>query len=130
MIHQNRTLVKLTNGWARNVRPQELTGLQFYSQRKSGEGENNFFLSRLHASIISSSRLSRGVLWSLCGQARSTNDWFLLFRELVLGLMNSLSSRVGCGAQGNLVLLFGGTTRASVGGFVVKQACFAFLSNH
>ena len=42
MIHQNRTLVKLTNGWARNVRPEKLVGLQFYNQRKSGEGENNF----------------------------------------------------------------------------------------
>ena len=90
MIHQNRTLVKLTNGWARNVRPQELIGLQFYSQRKSGEGENNFFLSRLYASIIIS-RLSRGVFLSLGGQAGPQMIVFYVFREH-LGIINLLSS--------------------------------------
>ena len=53
----------------------ELSGLQFYNQRKSGEGGKTsffFILSRHHASIISSSfRSGRGVFLSLYSQART-----------------------------------------------------------
>ena len=62
-----------------DVTPQELTGLQFYNQSKSGRGRRAFlsFLSRCHASIIRSSfRLGRRVFLSLCGQVRSTNCCF------------------------------------------------------
>ena len=36
--------MRLTSGQVRNATPQELTGLQFYNQRKSGEWEKNFFV--------------------------------------------------------------------------------------
>ena len=47
--------------------PQKLIGLQFYNQRKGGEGRRIlFFLSRYHVSIIrSSSRLGGRVFLSL-----------------------------------------------------------------
>ena len=38
-------LLRLTSGWARNAAYRELTGLQFYSQRKSEEGEKNFLVA-------------------------------------------------------------------------------------
>ena len=56
------------------VMPQELSGLQFYNQRKSVEGNKttSSFLSRQHASIISSSsKLHGGVFFSLRGQTRT-----------------------------------------------------------
>jgi len=37
-------LVRFTSGWPRNAMPQELSGLQFYNQRKSGEWEKTFFV--------------------------------------------------------------------------------------
>ena len=37
-------LVRLASGEARNAAPSELSGLQFYNQRKSGEGEKTIFL--------------------------------------------------------------------------------------
>ena len=50
------------------------SGLHFYNQRKSGDSRKttSSFLSRHHASIISSSsRLGRGVFLFLYGQART-----------------------------------------------------------
>ena len=76
--------MKLISSRVRGAMTQELTGLQFYNQRKSGEEEKNFFvfLSKHHASIICSSlRLGRGVFLSLCGQARSVDDIFYMFAD-------------------------------------------------
>ena len=36
--------MRFTRRLVRNVMPQEFTELQFYNQRKSGEGEKNFFV--------------------------------------------------------------------------------------
>ena len=64
-------LVSFTNGQVRDATPWELIGLQICNQRKNGgvAGRTSLsFLSRHHASIISSSsKLSRGVFLSLHG---------------------------------------------------------------
>ena len=80
--------------------PRALTELQFYNQRKSGEGRRPAlsFLSRHHASIIgSASRLSWGFscpyMVKLGPQITAFRGW----REHVRGLINLLSSRAGCG---------------------------------
>ena len=56
--------------------PQELSGLQFYNQRRSQKGRkplSSSFLSRCHASIVSSSSMSGGgVFLSLHGQDTKT----------------------------------------------------------
>ena len=36
--------MRLTSGWARKAEPQELTWLQFYNKRKSGDAKKNFFV--------------------------------------------------------------------------------------
>ena len=48
MIYWNRTLVRLTSGRTRDATPWDLTGLQFYNQRKMGRGRRTSlsFLSR------------------------------------------------------------------------------------
>ena len=77
---------------------QELTGLQFYNQRTSGEGGRSSlpFLSRRHVSIISSSsRLGRGVFLSLQDQARSTNYCFLCVQRAYPNLLSSLGRMLG-----------------------------------
>ena len=63
--------------------PENLLGYSSIIKGKSGEGRISFiFLSRRHAPIISSSsRLSRGVSSSLCGQVRSTNYCFFMCVE-------------------------------------------------
>ena len=59
--------------------PKNLLGYNFTMRGKVGRGRRPLsFLSRHHASIISSSSgLSRGVLLSLRDQVRSTNYCFL-----------------------------------------------------
>ena len=54
---------------------QELSGLQFYNQRKPGEGEKSLFLSRCYASISGpSSGLSRAFFLSLHSQRGCPRD--------------------------------------------------------
>ena len=92
-------LVRLTSSGSEEATTQELTGLQFYNQRKSGEAEKTFFfVSRCHASIISSSCwLGRGVFLSLHGQATSINYCFLCVQRACPNLLSSLSwKRVSC----------------------------------
>ena len=78
--------------------PKNLLGYSFIiKKKKSGKGEKTSlsFLSRHHASIISSSsRLSRKVSVSLHGQARFTSCCFYVCRDHVLGIINLLSSLV------------------------------------
>ena len=67
------------------VMPQELSGIQFYNQRKSvaGNKTTSSFLSTHHAFIISSSsKLPGGVFFSLCGQTRTVMAlWKNYFRS-------------------------------------------------
>ena len=42
-FYQNRMLVRFTSGQVRNATPRELSGLQLYNQRKTGEEEKIFF---------------------------------------------------------------------------------------
>ena len=62
-------------GGGEGAGPRELSGLQFIIKGKVGRGRrppSSSFLSRRHASIISSSSgLGRGVFLSLHGQART-----------------------------------------------------------
>ena len=37
-------IVRLTSGWVRGAARQVLSGLQFYNQKKIGEGEKTIFL--------------------------------------------------------------------------------------
>ena len=85
-------LVRLTSCGSEEATTQEFTGLQFYNQRKNGEAEKIFFfLSRCHASIISSSCwLGRGVFLSLHGQATSINYCFLCVQRACPNLLSSL----------------------------------------
>ena len=85
----------------------ELTGLQFYNQRKSGQGEKKFFvLSRCHSSIISSSsRLSRGISLPLYGLGRSTNYCFFMCVESMS--WGSLTYWAGYGSHTTTVYSFG-----------------------
>ena len=95
--------MRLTRRQARNAIPQELSGLQFYNQRKSGVGEKTFFfLSRRHASIISSSsRLSRRVFSPRVVKPGPQILVLYVFKDHVLGIINVLSSLgrtwVSCG---------------------------------
>ena len=72
--------------------PQELTGYSFTIKGKAGRRRRHSlsFLSRRHASIISISRLIRGVFLSLYDQDSSKNYCFLC-REHILGFTNLLS---------------------------------------
>ena len=60
--------------------PENLVGYSFINKGKVGRGKRSLsssFLSRCHASIISSfSRLGRGVILSLHGQARTVKNYF------------------------------------------------------
>ena len=40
--------------WVRNATPRELSGLQFYNQRKSWEGENTSCLSGVNLMFLTS----------------------------------------------------------------------------
>ena len=91
--------VRLMSSGSEEASTQELTGLQFYKHRKREEAEKTFFfLSRCHASIISSfCRLSRGALLSLHGQATSINYCFLCVQRACPNLLSSLNwMRVSC----------------------------------
>ena len=75
--------------------PKNLPGYSF-TIKNVGRGRRTsfFFLSRHHASIISSSsRLSRGVFLSLQGQARSTNYCFSCVQAACPGLPWWLSGK-------------------------------------
>lgn len=84
---------RFTSRQVRSFVPQELTGLQFYKQRKVGRGRRpSSFFSRWHAFIISSS-WCKGVFLFLHGKARCTITFiFPVCREHVLGITNLLSS--------------------------------------
>ena len=128
--------MKLISRQVRGAMTQELTGLQFYNQRKSGEEEKNFFvfLSKHNASIIySSSRLGRGVFFSLYGQARSVDDCFLCVQITCPRIMNLLSSLGRTWVSCHHCFIVLGMSLASVAwfccsaclfAFVVKQTCF------
>ena len=65
---------------------KSLLGYSFIIKRKVGTGRRPSlsFLSRHPASIISFSKLSRGVFLSFHGQARATNYCFLCVQRTVL----------------------------------------------
>ena len=114
--------------------PENLLVYHFIIKGKVGRGRRPSlsFLSRHHASVISSSsRLTRGVLLSLHGEVRSTDYCFLCVQRVYPNLLSSLGkvwvSFYHCFIVLGLVLCFCS---------VVKQACFVwwlskpFLSNH
>ena len=117
--------MKLISRRVRGAMTQELTGLQFYNQRKSGEEENFFvFLSKHHASIVcSSSRLGRGVFLSLCGQARSVDGCFLCV-QITCPRNHELPELTGQDTGFTSPLFyFGGHVSCSVAWFVAQHAC-------
>ena len=68
--------MSLTSGQARNAAPWELTGLQLYNQRESGEGEKSslLFLQRTFtspSSVPPPERAAKLTCPSLHGQARN-----------------------------------------------------------
>ena len=76
-------------------RLENLLGYSFIIKWKVGRGRRPSisFLSRCHASIMSSSsRYGRGVLLSLHSQARSTNSCFLCVQRACSRVINLLSS--------------------------------------
>ena len=97
------------------------------------------FLSRHHASIISSSsRLGREISLFLHGQARSTNYCFFnVCRECVLGSLTCWAHGQHVGLIPPMFYCFGAYLMLLSHGFVAKQACMVlwlskpdFLSNH
>ena len=110
--------------------PQGLTGLQFYNQRKRGEGTKKSLssLSKRHAPIISSSfRLGRGVFLSLHGRAGSTDCCFFMWRRARPDLVSSLGrmwvSRHKFYSLGACLVLL-------LPAFAAKQVCLVlWLSN-
>jgi len=108
--------------------PQELTGLQFYNQRRRGEvvgGGKTFpvFLSRCHASIISSpSRLSR-VYLSLPGQAGSTDCFLCVQRACPRDHKLTELTGQDVGLMPPLFYYLGTCLMFLSHGFVAKQAC-------
>ena len=71
-------LVRLTSEQVRGCHAQEPVGYSFKIKIKVGAEKSLSFLSRHHASTISSSsRLGREVFLSQDDQARSTNYYFL-----------------------------------------------------
>ena len=118
--------MKLISRQVRGAMTQELTGLQFYNQRKSGEEEKNFFvfLSKHNASIIySSSRLGRAVLCPYVVKLGLQTVVFCVSIEHVLGTIKLLSSLAGCGSHATSVLLFWGITHSCAAWLVAKRAC-------
>ena len=73
---------------------KNLLGYNFIIKGKVGRGRRTSlsFLSRCHASIISSSRLSRGVFLSLMVKLGPQVIVFPGCREHVLGIINLVSS--------------------------------------
>ena len=81
---KNRILAKFTGGRVRNACSENWCRYSFIIKGKVGRGRRPSlsFLSRCHASIISSSsRLSKGFFLPLHGQARCTNYCFYVCRE-------------------------------------------------
>ena len=76
------------------LHPENLLGYSFVIKGKVGRGRRTSlsFLSRCHASIISSSRLSRGVFLSLMVKLGPQVIVFPVCREHVLGIINLVSS--------------------------------------
>ena len=75
--------MRLLSGWV-VLHHKNFLGYSFIIKGKVQKGRTLSFLSRHHASIISSSsRLNRRVFLSLHGQARSTNYCFLMCAENV-----------------------------------------------
>ena len=110
------------------LRPENLPGYKFYNQRKAGRGRRPpfpSFLSRCHASLISSSSsLSRRVFLSLHGPARSANFCFLdVQRACSRDHWLYWVPWTRCGSHATTVLLFGGRSHALSWAFVAKQAC-------
>ena len=105
--------------------PQELTGLQVHNQRKSGAGKKTFFsfLSRCHASIISSSsRLGRRDSLSLDGQAGSINFHFFMCAENMSQLTKLTGQDVGL--MSPVFYCLGACLVLLMHGFVAKRAWF------
>ena len=68
--------MSLSSGRARNAAPWELTGLQLYNERESGEGEKSslVFLQETFmspSSVPPPERAGKLTCPSLCGQART-----------------------------------------------------------
>ena len=80
----------LQEGWWEMSCPKNLPSYSFIIRGKVGRGKRTSlsFLSRCHASIISSSSRLGRVFLSLRGQARSTNYCFCVCREHGLGIIN------------------------------------------
>ena len=97
--------------------PEHLLGYSFKIKWKveSGRRRSSSFLSRLHASIISSSsRLSRGVFVSLHAQARCTIKktlCFYVYRECVLTYWAHWAI---CESHANIFLFFWGMSPSFV----------------
>ena len=102
---------------------ESLLGYSFIIKRKVGTARRPSlsFLSRHPASIISFSKLSRGVFLSFHGQARSTNYCFLCVQRTCPNLLSSLGRMLGL-----MPLLFyclGACLVLLLLGLVAKQAC-------
>ena len=96
--------------------PQELIGLQFYNQRKSGEGRRSlFFLSRCHVSIIrSSSRLGGRVFCPYMVKLGPQIIVFFMHAEsMSWGSLTYCAHWEAYGSHVTSVVLFGGMYHAS-----------------
>ena len=127
-------------GWQAGGRemphPENLVGYSFVIKGQVGRGRRASlsFLSGHHISIISSSsRLGRGVFFSLYGQARSVDDCFLCVQITCPRIMNLLSSLGRTWVSCHHCFIVLGMSLASVAwfccsaclfAFVVKQTCF------
>ena len=120
--------------------PRELTGYSFIVKGKAERGRrcSLSFLSRCHASIISISRLIRGVFLSLYDQASSRNYCFFVCVQRAYPGVHSLTELTGQDTAFMPPLFY---FEACLGlllhSFVAKQACLvswlskpAFLSDH
>ena len=104
------------------LQPKNLTDYSFIIKVKVRRGWRSLsFLS--HASIISSSsRLSRGVFLSLCGQARSANDHFLMCAEnMSQGSLTYCTHWAGRRSHAAVVLSFGACLMLLLHGFVLSK---------
>ena len=107
--------------WAgqRMLYPENLLGYSFIIKGKMGRGRrtSSSFLSRHHASIISSSsRLSQGIFLFL-GKLGPQITVFYVYREHVLGITNLLSTLGRMWGSCHLCQLSGGMSHASVAWF-------------